>query len=546
MDSHVKQLIKQGDELFNKRGSLLSLWQEQAEHFYPERAEFTASRNVGRDFASNLTTSYPLIARRELGNTFSAMLRPNDREWFHIRCKREEQEDNDAKVWLQRATSTMRRAMYDRVSQFVRASKEGDHDFATFGQCGLTTELGRNRDSLLYRCWHLRDLAWCEGHDGQICEIHRKWKPDVRTVKAIWRDKVDPKVNDALAKDPYTQIEVRHIVMRSEDYAGEKKFRQPWVSIFIDVDNGFVMEETGVWSKIYTIPRWQTVSGSQYAYSPATVAALPDARLIQAMSLVLLEAGEKAVNPPMIATEEMIRSDIQVYAGGITWVDADYDEKLGEVLRPITQDKSGLSFGMELRDDVRNMIAQAFFLNKISLPPAASAGDMTATEISQRVQEYVRNALPLFEPMELDYNGSICEDTFDLLMRGGAFGSIDMMPQSLRGKEIEFRFESPLHAAIEQKNGQIFMEAKQMLAQAVELDPGVARMIDVRTAMRDALNGIQVPAKWLRSEEQMKAIDQADQQQQQARQLLETMGQGATVAKTIGEAGQSFQSMQGG
>jgi hypothetical protein len=49
-----------------------------------------------------------------------------------------------------------------------------------------------------------------------------------------------------------------------------------------------------VWTGFYRIPRWQTVSGSQYSYSPATVAALPDARLIQAMTFTLLEAGEKA------------------------------------------------------------------------------------------------------------------------------------------------------------------------------------------------------------------------------------------------------------
>jgi hypothetical protein len=59
-------------------------------------------------------------------------------------------------------------------------------------------------------------------------------------------------------------------------------------------------DEPASWSLIYVIPRWQTVSGSQYAYSPATVAALPDARLIQAMTLTFFEAGEKATNPPMV------------------------------------------------------------------------------------------------------------------------------------------------------------------------------------------------------------------------------------------------------
>jgi hypothetical protein len=45
------------------------------------------------------------------------------------------------------------------------------------------------------------------------------------------------------------------------------------------------------------------------------------------MTLTLLEAGEKFTNPPMIAVQEAIRSDVAIYAGGITWVDKDYDER---------------------------------------------------------------------------------------------------------------------------------------------------------------------------------------------------------------------------
>ena len=68
-EDDAKALIKQGDHLFDKRGSLLSMWQSIADNFYPERADFTVSRSLGDDFADNLTTSYPLLVRRDLGNS---------------------------------------------------------------------------------------------------------------------------------------------------------------------------------------------------------------------------------------------------------------------------------------------------------------------------------------------------------------------------------------------------------------------------------------------------------------------------------------------
>jgi head-to-tail connecting protein len=289
---------------------------------------------------------------------------------------------------------------------------------------------------------------------------------------------------------------------------------------------------------MYVIPRWQTVSGSQYAFSPATVAALPDARLLQAMTLTLLEAGEKATNPPMVAVGEAIRSDISIFAGGVTYVDAEYDERLGEVLRPITQDKSGIPFGRDMRTDVMSMMHEAFYLNKLTLP--ANGPEMTAYEVGQRVQDYIRQASPIFEPLEHEDNGAVCETTFELMLRAGAFGSVEDIPQSIRGADIGFRFESPLHDAIERQKGQKYLEAKAMLADAISLDPTALANWDATQALRDALFAIGTPPKWIRSEDDMQKIADQQAEQMQAEEMLKTMQQGADVAKTTGEASQAL------
>lgn len=536
MDSRVKELIQQGDTLFSYRSSLNTLWQEIAENFYPERADFTTQRIIGAEFASNLLTSYPIMARRDLGNSFSTMLRPTQTPWLNMTVE-EHRRTNDAKRWLEYATGVQKRAMYDRKSNFNRASKEGDHDFAAFGQCVKTVELNKRADGLLYRCWHLRDVAWAENCEGEVDTIHRKWAPFAIELAQQFSDTASPKLLEKAEKTPYTKVNTRHIVVPSEYYRGAKKFRTPYVSIYMDVDHESVLEEIGVFSKMYWIPRWQTVSGSQYSYSPATVAALPDARLIQAMTLTLLEAGEKAANPPMVAVQEAIRGDIALYAGAVTYVDAEYDERLGEVLRPITQNMQGMPIGRDLRNDIRQMISEAFFLNKIALPPM---GNMTAFETSQRVQEYIRQALPLFEPIEMEDNGPMADMTFDLLLRGGAFGSMQDMPPELRGAEVKFEFISPLRDSEEKQKGALFLQAKEMLAAAVALDPGAAGMVDSRTALRETLEAIGVPAKWVHDEKQMEQIDQINAQKEQAQQLLQTMQAGAGVAKTMGEAGQAM------
>lgn len=538
MDDEVTFFIKRQAALFEKKLLLKSLWQEIADNFYPERADFTFVRVLGHEFASNLITSYPILCRRDLGDSISTMLRPSNKQWFHMGTTRDDREDNLAKRWLQQQTTTMRRAMYDRHTGFSRATSIADHDFAAFGQFAMTIEVNWKRAALLYRTWHLRDMAWSEDNEGNIGEVYRKWKPYAIVLQQEMKGNIHPRVKEIVEKDPYQEIDCMHLVIPTELHGKYKDFKTPYVSVYIDIQNKYIMEETGITNPMYIIPRWVKVGTTQYAFSPAVTAALPDARLIQAMTLVLLEAGEKAVTPPMIAYGDALRSDIALYAGGITYADVAYDERMGEILRPILNDKAGIPFGVEMRNDIKEMISQAFYLNKLTLPPVT--GEVTAYEIGQRIQEYIRQALPLFGPMETEYNGALCDITFDLLRRVGAFGRPEEMPQSLQAADFQFRFESPLHDAIEMEKVQQFQQASSIVSSAIPLYPMAGQMLDIKTALRDALDGGGIPAKWVIPEDQFAQIEQQAQDQQAQQQELQKIAQGSSVAESLGRAGESF------
>jgi hypothetical protein len=542
---NAKELWKLAEQLFTARQALTTLWQEQSEHFYPERADFTYKRSIGTDFASNLLTSYPVMARRELASQIGSMLRRTDQEWFYMDLP-EGEPDHDAKLWLDWANTVMRRAMYDRVTQFTRATTEADNDWACFGNYVTSCRLNSRADALLYRTWHLRDCVWKEDEEGQIAYFARRWKPQARDLLRLFgEDKVHTEVKKLAEKSPFEPVNCLHIVVEADMYDEKPSLGMPFFSLYIDTSHeGHVIEAVPQRTREYIIGRWQTVSGSQYAYSPATVAALPDARLIQAMTLTLLEAGEKVTNPPMVATTDVIKSDVSIYAGGITWVDRDYDEKLGEALRPLTRDYArGMPFGLEMLQDVRVMIHQAFYLNKLTLPQRAP--EMTAYEVGQRIQEYIRGALPLFEPMEHESNGQLCELTFETLMAAGAFGSPLDMPRSLQGAEIQFKYRSPLHDAIEAQKAQVFRESAALLAEAAAIDPSAALMVKPKVALREALEGIGVDADWMASEEEVDQKQAALEEQQKQQQLLASLEQGSNVAKNIGEAEAAMTEAQG-
>jgi hypothetical protein len=184
------------------------------------------------------------------------------------------------------------------------------------------------------------------------------------------------------------------------------------------------------------------------------------------MVRVIYDAGEKAVDPPMIGVREALRSDIDIRRRGFTAVDPDYDEHLENMLRPLTRDIKGFKIGPELVKDIREQMKDAFFLNKLNLPPTQGGKDMTAYEVGQRVQEYIRNALPLFEPMETDYNGQLCETDMQLILHNEPSHPAQHPgePGQRQRRRVRVRVREPAARGGRQGQARPVQEAQQILS----------------------------------------------------------------------------------
>jgi hypothetical protein len=534
----AEELLHLGQKVFKGRASLLNLWQNIALHFYPERADFTSQRSLGTEFGIDLMSSYPVMVRRDLGDSISSMLRPTSKEWFHQRTRDDwDKVDVDTRSWLEKADKRMRQAMYHNSSNFVRATKEGDHDFASFGQAVIQITLNRLQNGLLYRCWHLRDVAWMEGESGKIDTVFRVWRPSARMLAQTFKaEALHRNAKEKLDKDPYAEIEVWHVVIPRENVRPGKNTTKPFTSYYVDVENKHIIEEVGLLEQEYVIPRWRTVSGSQYAVSPATCVAIPDARMLQSMIGTLMEAGEKAVNPPIVADKQVFRGNFSAYAGGLTWADMG-DGRIGDHYQLLPVDKNGIPLGRDMAADVRASLLEAFYINKLNLPPPD--GNMTAFEVGQRVQEYIRQAMPLFEPLEYEYNASVCDRTFNIMLRVGAFGPLNDIPEALQGTDTQFTFESPLHDAIERGKMQQFSQARQIVLEALEVDPSTRHVMDFDAAVRDALLGGGTPAGWLRSTKDAAQMIKQDKEDEQLQQILQQQQQVAAADMASAQARQT-------
>lgn len=377
---------------------------------------------------------------------------------------------------------------------------------------------------------------------AKIDHLHRKMKKSARNLVARFKDSVHPDIKMAAEKDPSKEFNVHHIVIPMEELYGDDKAKRrkfkdkPFLSLYIDVEHETYLGEAGLPVFNYVVPRWRTLTSVLQGFSPASINCLADARMLQRLKMLVLESGEKAVDPATIAKGDIFRDAVNLYAGGMTYVDLDADQKLGDVFQTV-QTGQGMNIGLELVQDVRNLIAESFLLNKLYLPDTAS---MTATEVNRRTEEYRRAALPFFGPIEAEYHLPLLDAAFQLAINNRMF-DMQEMPDLLEDREVTFDFTSPLNTAEGRANVAAYQESVQILAGSSQFDPSIPKTMDFKQMTKDAIRGTGAKPDWFLDDDQIAQAEQGEQQAAQLQEAAAALREGAGVAQDVAGASVALQ-----
>lgn len=510
-DSRVEELLQVSDKQFEFFRPYKSLCQDIAENFYPVRADFTTSLQL-EDYAGWLMDDTPVMSRETLGNAIDAMLRQGN--WFKVGTgdlTRDERPANAAS--LDRVTASMYGIIRNPMAGYGDAFKEWDHDWVAFGAFVGSIEESRYRTHLVAKPWHIRDCAWMQDEDGQVDTMFRDMMMSARDIMrkqatGRWSGEVSTEIKRAAQIEPMKEFRIRHLLIPSTDlYGGDRtdlrRVKHKFLSCYIDVANRTYLNEAG--SKVfnYTVGRQRRLSGKPWGFSPMALNSLRNSIMLQDMALVILEQGQKAVDPPTIGAGNVFTRDINMFAGGHTEVDLDEDHKLQDKFATVATGR--IDVGLELKADVRNLIAEAWLLNKLTLP---TLRDMRELEVQVRTDEFRRAALPFFNPIESNYHALVLGTTFDMALLTGKI-SWDMFARELRtgGVGMGFTYESPLNDAEGLDIVRKYYESVNIVSVGSQIDKTVANIYNLRQAAEDALSRGTKP-EWVVPEDQREKADQ--------------------------------------
>lgn len=527
-DDNALELIKRGDRRFSKRASLDSYRQEVALNFAPHLASWNATLHLGDDFAAHLTDGTPLLLARDFVGQIGAMLRPAGKQWFWHRTALDDlNADPAVRNYLDWRSSQMMRIAFDRVTGAEGALTEADEFYGLFGDAVISVDYATHeRETIRLQTNHSKDAVWLIGKDNKPDTITRRESLAARVVKGRFSqtgDKLHEKVHEACDKDGDTEIDIRHEVLPAAEYdayikKGPLKRKDGWVSVWLDATNKTIIRETHTDTFRYVIPRAGRRYGYPYGWSRATMAALPDARLIQQQAMAILEAAERQLSPPLIAFQDSIRGDMRL--DGITWVDRGFADKGVDPVTPLELGKN-FNLGIDAIMRTEGQLARAFYLDRLRMPDTRVS--KTKEEAAFMIDEYIRSAVPLFSPMKVEYSDELLFEIDTLIERAGGYDS-RRKPDELRDVELSFQWDNPLTDMIERQKVQRIAEGAQIGQTIAALAAAAAQVPDLQQAdlgkmFRDGMVAIG-NAAWLVDVKTGRQNAEAGAQANQMRELV--------------------------
>lgn len=541
MPDRAERLLQRLERLKTDRKNWDNHFESLARVFLPRRLGFTSTRPEGERRTEELYDGNPQQAARGLAGAIDALLKPKSEIWVRVKAVDDAlDEEDEVKDWLRRVDDDMSRAIYNPLARFQQASGEVDHDLVVLGTGALFTGEAQNLDRLSFASQDLANMYIMTDAEGLVNGLYRTRKFTARQAKEFFEERLGGKIGKTAGKAlddklPDKKIDYVHAVLPRKERDAQRRDSQnlPFASIWIDVAAKDIIHESGFHEFPFAVPRWDTMSGELYGRSPAMIA-LPDANTLQAQGETILVAGEYATLPPIFAPSDSIVGTRKIKPGKYVFYDLDQavGQNSGQPIFPL-QTGANLPVGLEMQESTRDQIWAAFFRNVLNLPTEGPA--MTATEVIERKEEFIRVIGPVFGRLEADYLSPVVNRVFGIMLRAGAF---DPIPEILSGANLRFEFRSPIEKVRKQIEAFAALKSVEeigVVAQATG-DPAPMDWIDKDkvTKLIDEANGADI----LLPEAQVQQIRQqrAEQQQseQQATDVERALEVGADVAQKTG------------
>lgn len=526
------EILRRQSWMADARGVFDAHWREIAERILPRSDVFRLKRVAGEKHTEKVFDATAGLALERFAAAMESMLTPRTQRWHKLRVPDEGlNEDYEIREYLDSVTGMLFDARYSPRANFASQANEAYMSLGAFGTGAMFIDdsLGRG---IRYRSVHLSELFIAENHQGIVDTVFRKFEMTVRQMaQRFGTDALSEAQRKALETNPDQAFDVIHAVMpRDEMEYGRTDFRgMPWSSCYVNCEGREILGEGGYRAFPYAVGRYVTAPREVYGRSPA-MTVLPDIKMLNEMSKTVIRAAHKMVDPPLLLQDDGILQAFDLRPGALNY--GGVDEQGRQLVHPL-QSGARIDIGDAMLEQRRQVINDAFLVTLFQI--LVDAPQMTATEAMLRAQEKGALLAPTMGRQQSEFLGPLIEREIDIL---AAAGVLPPMPQALRdiGGAVDVEYVSPLNRAQRADEGVAILRTLESVIPLAQADPRVMMVFDPEAIARElaSING--VPAKVLRSKQQVEDMMAEQQQAAEAQALLQAAPVVSRSARDLAQA----------
>lgn len=468
----------------------------------------------------------------------SGLMSPG-RPWFKLKPAMFDREDIDAsgQEWFEEVEDRMYQVM--ARSNFYDSGAQMFEDLVTFGT-GPVIIYEDERD--IIRCYNpcCGEYLLASSNANRVESMYRQFVMTIsqivemfgiencpRDVQEMWRTKgsaIDFEKLIAHAIEPNFPVQTgggKEIGVIKGDFTWREVY---WVWGSTD---SYPLSIRGFKDQPHVVPRWATTSNDPYGRSPG-MDALPDVMQLQRETSRKLEAIEKLVRPPLLASMELKNEPSSILPGHLTYVSQLGPEK---GMRPIYTVNPEIKEMMEDLAQIQQRIQKGFF-NDLFLMLSEATKDMTAYEVAQRQQEKLQVLGPVVERFQNEFASPAIKRIFSIMKRKGL---LPPLPDSLKGIPLGLEYISMLSLAQKASATAGLERYAQMTAQTAQVYPEAKAMLKPIEFLQKYGDQLGVARSVIGTQADVDAYRQMIQQQQQAQEGLAAASTALEGAKSLSD-----------
>lgn len=531
---NVSDLLMKHNQLVSTRCNYDTVNQRIADLIMPNSSSFITKKTEGERADTLQYDSTGALALDRFASAIESILIPRSQRWHKmIAVEPILNDDLEVKVYLEEVTDILFRYRYQAKSGFVGSSGEYLRSLGAFGT-GVNFIEDNMSGGIRYQSHFIGQMYLANDPAGLVDVVHRKFEFTAKQAYQMFTDSPSSvKYKELCDKNPMQKLEFVHMVQPNKDYDPNTldQRRMPISSFYVCLTTQAIVRHQGYFTMPYVAGRLTTSPQEVYGKSPAW-ACLSTLNVVNEMSRTQLKAGQRALDPPLMATDDDSLQSFSLKSGAMNW--GALDEQMRQKVQPFVSG-ANLNGGAEMIEQERKVINDAFYITLFQIMVESPA--MTATEAMLRAQEKGALLAPAMGRQQTEFLAPMIQRELDIL--GRAFDHngkpvLPKMPDLLReaGGNVEIEYTSPINRLQRTEDGVAILRTLESLMPLAQIDPSVLDIFDPkRMAMELAeVNG--VPASVYRTKKELEVLAVAKAEQAKLEQLLAT----APVAgKVIGD-----------